>query len=349
MNNRIEFLDTAKAIGMLLVFQGHLISRYIQKGIGSFDLQMSLIYSFHMPFFFFISGFFFKSSDELHLLSAIKRLISKRIVPVIFFNIIGLVAFLIVSTLTDKPIYTSLLNGGMNLLKGRPSFNYLTWFLICLFSLEVINLLQHKFIGAKSVYISIPLFSILGYLASIYLSYEHNIWFILSAFTAIVFYQLGNLFFKHLYQYIYSLKVTNVIFYIMICTTIWIIATILNIPYLKKQSDGIQVVLINILNLGNILFFYAAAFSGLFVLLLISKLLPIYQKITFLGSNSLILLGLQGIIHHYINPYLLVFNVQNQIMLFIFTWLISLITYLLCYPFINPINVFFRYADRKLN
>jgi fucose 4-O-acetylase-like acetyltransferase len=119
MNNRIEFLDTAKAIGMLLVFQGHLIFRYIQKGIGSFDLQMSLIYSFHMPFFFFISGFFFKSSDELHLLSAIKRLISKRIVPVIFFNVIGLVAFLIVSTLTNEPVYNSLLNGGMNLLKGR--------------------------------------------------------------------------------------------------------------------------------------------------------------------------------------------------------------------------------------
>jgi polysaccharide biosynthesis protein PslL len=56
MSKRIEYLDIAKGIGILLVVLGHndfeVISLFIQR----------MIYSFHMPLFFFLSGYFINAS-----------------------------------------------------------------------------------------------------------------------------------------------------------------------------------------------------------------------------------------------------------------------------------------------
>ena len=56
MSKRIEYLDIAKGIGILLVVLGHndfeVISLFVQR----------LIYSFHMPLFFFLSGYFLNTS-----------------------------------------------------------------------------------------------------------------------------------------------------------------------------------------------------------------------------------------------------------------------------------------------
>ncbi len=54
LSNRVAYVDIAKGIGIILVVMGHndfsLISPFAHK----------LIYSFHMPMFFFMSGMFFK-------------------------------------------------------------------------------------------------------------------------------------------------------------------------------------------------------------------------------------------------------------------------------------------------
>lgn len=48
-NKRLDYLDVAKGIGILLVILGHC-------QLGRIGRAHSLIYSFHMPLFFFISG-----------------------------------------------------------------------------------------------------------------------------------------------------------------------------------------------------------------------------------------------------------------------------------------------------
>lgn len=66
MNNRYNWADTAKAIGMVLVVYGHTARGLQSAGLGidhdTFALVDSLLYSFHMPLFFFISGFFLPES-----------------------------------------------------------------------------------------------------------------------------------------------------------------------------------------------------------------------------------------------------------------------------------------------
>lgn len=51
MKKRDEMVDTAKGIGMLLVVLGHMQS-------SALDLPVQFLYLFHMPLFFFLSGFF---------------------------------------------------------------------------------------------------------------------------------------------------------------------------------------------------------------------------------------------------------------------------------------------------
>ena len=57
MNNRIEYIDVAKALGILLVIYGHCHYTFNIPRLGI------AIYSFHMPLFLFISGMFIKPLD----------------------------------------------------------------------------------------------------------------------------------------------------------------------------------------------------------------------------------------------------------------------------------------------
>ena len=64
MQERNVWVDYAKAIGIILVVYGHVARGVFNAGLpmdeGEFVLVDSIIYSFHMPLFFFLSGLFFR-------------------------------------------------------------------------------------------------------------------------------------------------------------------------------------------------------------------------------------------------------------------------------------------------
>lgn len=55
MSKRVEYIDVAKGIGILLVVLGH-----NKLTSSDYPLLLQIIYSFHMPLFFLLSGVFFK-------------------------------------------------------------------------------------------------------------------------------------------------------------------------------------------------------------------------------------------------------------------------------------------------
>lgn len=64
MNNRNLWVDYGKAIGIVLVVYGHVVRGLLAAGIIEDHIFLhklvdSVIYSFHMPLFFFLSGLFF--------------------------------------------------------------------------------------------------------------------------------------------------------------------------------------------------------------------------------------------------------------------------------------------------
>ena len=80
MNARIEWLDVAKGFGAFFVVLGHTLST------GS--SMRGLIFSFHMPLFFILSGYTFKQKDwRENLRSSFKRLVVPYILLFLVWNV----------------------------------------------------------------------------------------------------------------------------------------------------------------------------------------------------------------------------------------------------------------------
>jgi fucose 4-O-acetylase-like acetyltransferase len=66
MNTKVDWVVYAKAIGIILVVYGHVARGLINTGFtlpeSLYPMIDSVIYSFHMPLFFFLSGLFFQHS-----------------------------------------------------------------------------------------------------------------------------------------------------------------------------------------------------------------------------------------------------------------------------------------------
>lgn len=66
MNTRTHWVDYAKALGIILVVYGHVMRGLFNGGVALpehlYRLSDSIVYSFHMPLFFFLSGLFFYAS-----------------------------------------------------------------------------------------------------------------------------------------------------------------------------------------------------------------------------------------------------------------------------------------------
>ena len=64
MSNRIKWIDACKGIGIIAVVLGHLAISYNSTGFYAeystlLDALIRVIYSFHMPLFFVLSGYVF--------------------------------------------------------------------------------------------------------------------------------------------------------------------------------------------------------------------------------------------------------------------------------------------------
>ena len=72
IKDRDYFFDNARAVLIFLVVFGHLLQPYTTEDKYLSALYL-LIYSFHMPTFLFISGYFAKNLDKPHYLEKLRR------------------------------------------------------------------------------------------------------------------------------------------------------------------------------------------------------------------------------------------------------------------------------------
>ena len=92
-NNRIEFLDVARGFGIFFVLLGH--NRWARSR-GS-----AVIFNFHMPLFFFLSGLFF-SPEKARTWNGIRRKVLSLLVPIPFFALLGCSVFLAQPELAEE-------------------------------------------------------------------------------------------------------------------------------------------------------------------------------------------------------------------------------------------------------
>jgi fucose 4-O-acetylase-like acetyltransferase len=144
MNNRANWVDYGKGIGIILVVYGHLLSSAYHGGIKVpehfFMLSDSMVYSFHMPLFFFLSGLFVeisfrKRGAKNYLLDKFSRIAY----PYIIWSILQVSVEVLFSSQTQKGATLSDLFAVIY----RPWGQF--WFLYALLLMHVAYTLFSKF------------------------------------------------------------------------------------------------------------------------------------------------------------------------------------------------------------
>ena len=109
--NRLRSLDIAKGIAIILVVIGHAIpDATTAQGISSFALGIlfSIIYSFHMPLFFLISGYFVDTvSETVSRKQQIGKKFQRLMVPYLFVGLAYAPCKLLLSQYANAPFQVS--------------------------------------------------------------------------------------------------------------------------------------------------------------------------------------------------------------------------------------------------
>lgn len=97
---RIEWLDNAKGIGIILVVIGHSLITKIKSDYFIADWAFRYIYSFHMSFFLFISGVIFSNAKERYFtyntLDYLKKKFRSLLVPYFSYSLIIFFLFFVI-------------------------------------------------------------------------------------------------------------------------------------------------------------------------------------------------------------------------------------------------------------
>jgi fucose 4-O-acetylase-like acetyltransferase len=126
------------ALAMIMIVAGHADYNILTVG------DLFPYYSFHVPLFMFISGYFYRRQEEEHPLAYLKKKVRRLLVPYFVWNLVyGLIAwalrawagFSLGEAVSLKSLFLEpFLNGYQYL------YNFAAWFVPVLFIIEVMNL-----------------------------------------------------------------------------------------------------------------------------------------------------------------------------------------------------------------
>jgi len=275
---RIEALDIAKGIGIILVIIGHMVSSY----------PFMWIYSFHMPLFFIISGICFKEEKYPSFLQFIKKRIQTIAIPAValYFIILTLQTIVGVSGLNLQEQWEGVHPGSL-------------WFLVTLFLIELLYFPLCRI----PIRWRIPLLLASACLGVFFSRNQITFFFDLTnVFFCTALYGFGNLISRFLPFILKSIKRQKkvIVVFLSIC--------MLSIPVLLIVLYGESFNLsFNRIPKHTILFTFTAITSTVSVIIL-STILPFKKILTYLGQNTLVLLAFHGIPIDaaclYISPYI---------------------------------------------
>lgn len=266
MQQKIHWLSNLKTFGILSVIVGHIASP-----LGEF------IYSWHMPLFFMLGGFFIRF--ELGIKEFIIKDFKRLIIPYFIFAIIGL-AFEAIKRIV---LHRESLNyihelQGIFLWMDMPSlintYGFVLWFLPSLFFGKlIIFVLNKKFTFFYIQFLIILCLFTLSFFVNIPLGIDN-------AFNAILFIFIGNYFFKKFYLdeqklFILLLLLVGLLLYF-------------GVPSLDMANKEYENVIINI----------AWAMSVIFIFVCFFKKMDFKSNLlTLWGENTMLLF----IVHPYTN------------------------------------------------
>lgn len=291
MDNRIEWIDIAKGIGMILVIAGH-----------CFYLGYSYpLYAFHMPLFFFLSGLLFKDKNE-GFVDFFKSKTNSLMRPWLIMLFISFLVCLAIpqwrSGITLKAVLSDLYTSNTNVFQ-----NSSLWYLVCFYFMLLIFFFVNKIkrtavTGLIFIIIAVGLLWIKVLLDRTDLPFQRLPFKIDSALIALVFFYVAYSYKDKILPFMKGKSNLLIIIFIVV------VAAVLCV--FNGWSN------INSLDFGRFrLLYYPVAFMGIVSVCLVSQVIiklnwkPLKSFLAFYGKNSLLIFGFQSLL---IRLYLLTFN-----------------------------------------
>ena len=311
---RIGMIDIARFYAIALVFYGHFIERIMILENPAAAIQYKFIYSFHMVLFVVLAGFVTRESDvDLAFATYLRNRFLSRLLPFLIFTALFMMlpAFFPGDFFILKlPSVDGYIQGLTLTAFGLPLFCVPSWFILMLFSIELLHYVAFRFLRASSsaVLIGALLFYVAGYWLNLYFDVFNmakgrvvgwNYLFVHEAITMYAFYLVG-IYLRRNPALIEKLPARLAWAGAVISILIVFFTFGLNTgPFNLNYHDS---VVIMFSSHGSFIWFPLTALAGsLFVLFLAQCTTP-HPIISWMGKNTLILIFLNGVFYHYINP-----------------------------------------------
>lgn len=348
---RIQYIDVARLYAMAMVFYGHFIERVMMLNDPTAAALYKFIYSFHMLLFFILSGFISRDSDlEFGVGKFLKHRFFSRLLPFIFFTIV----FMVLAAIFPGDFYHLKLPSVEGYIEGLvltglgiPFFCIPSWFLLMLFSVEVVHYVAFRFLKSDSkILFAIVAFYIIGYVINLrgdFLNFTkqrmYNILFIHEAITMYAFYLLGAYLRRRKFL---MEKVSFKVLIPGVITAFLIVLFTFKLNTGPFNFDLYNSVVIIFAAHGNIFWFPLTAIAGSLFVFFLGKITPSQKTIVWMGQNTIILMFLNGAFYHYINPpvgkYVFTNFSGQPVMILVVGLLVTVVSLALCFPFIYLFN-----------
>lgn len=272
-NERQQWIDVAKGIGIICIFIGHLT--YWGTPISKF------VFSFHLSLFFFLSGVLFnvgKYADFRQFYFAVLR---KYFVAYFFFLVLGMFALPFRVNITDLNVMKLLWS---TFYLGHPMPNGPLWFLVSLCGVETIYWMWCRFSNFKSgnavlCLIALGFTFVVTYSLSLAPQIRKFIPFKLETLpVAMIFFSCGRLFAgKLLADFAISIRVR-----LLRCACIFCVMCVMSRYANPSCLQGSQI---------RDLWFFILSFMGITAVVLFAKsfnLQLLRGGVMYIGRNSLV-------------------------------------------------------------
>lgn len=259
---RLDYIDIAKALGMLTIMWGHIA---ISKSVA-------FVYAFHIPLFFFLSGMVFVREKYPDFKSFVKRKIQTLITPYIIYSFITWAIWALFSYVTHAkvdsywmPLFQTFIAQGS---EGYLVHNVPLWFVSCLFVVELAYYWISKLPVVWNVIVCI-LLAIISYILINYCTFFDFTslpWSIEVAMMAIIFYASGHLFVKSVGHHRFAQYVNQKRWFSFLLILVLFVVVYYSSLYNGKVSMGHA-------NIHNPFIFYPIAFIGVFAFIMLCSLI----------------------------------------------------------------------------
>ncbi|OUL07524.1 hypothetical protein B0533_13485 [Sedimentibacter sp. SX930] len=270
-NERLKYIDCMKGIGIVLVVLGH---------VSMIKVLTKIIFSFHMPLFFMISGitYFLSKRDNFYI-----KKVRTLLIPYLFFSLISFIYWVLIERYLRNQGNISVSDQFINVFLAKAgSDNYIynapLWFLPCIFVVTCFfHFFNNKIKWNKVVMpILIIFISIMGFILSKYL--EFRLPFSLdSAMQGILFFGMG--------YYVSPNIISEATYKKKIKFTNFIVGLIM-LLLANHFNDGIN---ISENKYDNYMSYLLGAFVGVTLIYLFAKNMN-SKILTIFGENSLIIM-----------------------------------------------------------